>query len=736
MLNRDVIIGPGGEAVMASDAQATPAAGLRGLAAELDFAKIKVALRRNRLILIGIVAGFLLIGLIVTLLATPVYRAVASVQLEEQSSRVLGTEDPEPAANGLDAERFLQTQVDILNSRSLAIRVAERLNLFRDDSFLIAMGEEGVSDASNPAELRTLRREKVISKLQKSLAIQLPRNSRLASIIFYSPDPQLAARVANAYAESLIADNLARRYRTSAYARDFLQQQLSETKRRLEASERAAINYARAAGLIDTSAGEAAGPNGQRAQRSLTTSSLVAMNEVLSAATAERLRAQQRWERTQAIPPLQLPEVVANQAVQQLYQKRAELEAAYQGELERRKQDYPTVKQSAAQIRELDQQIAAIAGGIKSGIRQGYDIALRQEQAIRSQLDQLRGNTLAEQQRSIQYGILRREVDTNRELYDGLLQRFKEVGAAAGVTANNISVVDTAEPERVPSSPRPLLNMALAGLLGVIFAFAAMVARELFDDAVRSPDDVESKLGAPLLGSVPLLGKGETALEELTKLRSPMSEAYASIRTSLEFAGERGFPRTLLTTSSQPSEGKSTSSYALARSLAQVGKRVLLIDGDLRKPNMHRLVGLKNVNGLSTLLIGRNTPDEVIQQTGIENLSFIACGPLPPNPTELYARGALRDLLARLLERFDVIVIDGPPVMGLADAPLLASLVEGVVFLVDASRSHRGRSRIALRRLLKAHGKLSGVILTKFDARHQGYEGYGYSYEYGSAGND
>ncbi|MFS0738635.1 polysaccharide biosynthesis tyrosine autokinase [Sphingomonas sp. 1P06PA] len=734
MLNRDVIIGPGGEAVIAPDGQATPAGGLRGLAAELDFAKIKVALRRNRLILIGIIAGFLLIGLVATLLATPIYRAVASVQLEEQSSRVLGTEDVEPATNGLDAERFLQTQVDILNSRSLAIRVAERLNLFRDDSFLIAMGEEGVSDVSDPAQLRTLRREKVVAKLQQSLAIQLPRNSRLASIIFYSPDAQLAARVANAYAESLIADNLARRYRTSAYARDFLQQQLAETKRRLEASERAAINYARSAGLIDTSAGDT-GPNGQRAQRSLTTSSLVAMNEVLSVATAERLRAQQRWERTQAIPPLQLPEVVSNQAVQQLYQKRAELEAEYQGELERRKQDYPTVKQAAAQILELDQQIAAIAGGIKAGIRQGYDIAMRQEQAIRSQLDQLRGNTLAEQQRGIQYGILRREVDTNRELYDGLLQRFKEVGAAAGVTANNISVVDTAEPERVPSSPRPVLNMALAGLLGVIFAFAAMVARELFDDAVRSPDDVESKLGAPLLGSVPLLDKNETAIDELSKLRSPMSEAYASIRTSLEFAGERGFPRTLLTTSSQPSEGKSTSSYALARSLAQVGKRVLLIDGDLRKPNMHRLVGLKNVNGLSTLLIGRNTPDEVIQQTDIDNLSFIACGPLPPNPTELYARGALRDLLARLLERFDVIVIDGPPVMGLADAPLLASIVEGVVFLVDASRSHRGRSRLALRRLLKANGKLSGVILTKFDARHQGYEGYGYSYEYGSAGN-
>ncbi len=236
---------------------------------------------------------------------------------------------------------------------------------------------------------------------------------------------------------------------------------------------------------------------------SLVTSSLVTMNDTLSAATADRLRAQQRWERSRGVSPMQLPEVLSNQAIQELMRSRAELASNYQKELETRLPDYPTVRQAKAQLDETNDQIARLAGSIRDSIRETYEVAARQEQAVQRDIQGLRANTLSEQDRGVRYGILRREVDTNREMYDAMLQRYKEVGAAAGVTANNITVVDTAEPAITPAWPKPLLNVLLALFLGVVSAAGLVFLREALDDSVRTPDDAESKLGLPLLGTVP-----------------------------------------------------------------------------------------------------------------------------------------------------------------------------------------------------------------------------------------
>jgi capsular exopolysaccharide synthesis family protein len=684
---------------------------------------------RNRWLILGVLAASLVLGVASILLTTPTYRAEATVQIDQRTAKVLGTEDTEPVLQAAEADRFLQTQVDIIKSRELASRVTEDLQLNGNPSFLKAMGAKPLPAEISPSEIK----EQTFAILSDKLKVILPRNSRIVAIAVDSRDPALAAKLANSYADNFITSNLQRRFDTSAYSRDFLQKQLAMTKAKLEESERALIEYSRSAGLIDASNGAASLPNGVAAgPKSLTTSNLVQLNQAFSEARSNRIANQQRWEQAQGTALMSLPEVLANPTIQQLTQKRAEAQAEFEQALQRYKDGHPLVIQAKANIVELERQIASLAASIRNSIREQYEVALRQEQSLGVNVGALKTETLAEQDRSVRYNILKREVDTNRELYDGLLQRYKEVGAEAGVTTNNVSIVDRADPPIKPVSPRPLINMALTTLFGLGFALLLVFVRERFDDAIRVPDDVDRKLHLPLLGVVPLASGNQTVTDSIADPRSAISEAYQTVRSSIELSSNEGVPRTLLLTSSHASEGKSTTAYALARDLAAAGQRVLLIDADMRKPSLHWFLGLPNLAGLSNVLARQKGLVDIIQNTGVPGLQFIASGPLPPSPAHLLATNVLSDLLATLVERYDAIIVDAPPVLGLADAPRLASSVEAVVFVVAASGAHRGQAKAALRRLFGGRANLIGAVLTKFDSKKSGFgDAYGYySYEY------
>jgi succinoglycan biosynthesis transport protein ExoP len=311
-----------------------------------------------------------------------------------------------------------------------------------------------------------------------------------------------------------------------------------------------------------------------------------------------------------------------------------------------------------------------------------------------------------------------------------LLQRYKEVGVTGGVTANNIAIVDRATPPREPSKPKLLVNMALAALLGLGLGVVAALVLEALDETLATPDDVEKKLGVSVLGVIPLLDKGESPANALADIRSGFSEAYYSLRTALQFSTPDGAPSSLLVTSARPAEGKSTTAYSVALNLARVGKRVLLIDGDLRNPSMHRVVGVENERGMSNLLSGSADLDSVVQHTSQENLSFIPCGPLPPNPAELWGGERLHQFLSQTRTKFDHVVFDGPPVLGFADAPMLASAVNGTLFVLESRGTRRGQARGALRRLQVGRAHLLGAVLTKFSTKSTSYGGYDYAYDY------
>lgn len=693
---------------------------------------------RNRPLIAAIVAASMLLGLGVTMLMTPKYKAMASLQVDQQSANVLGDSSQQAlqqADSWQDADRFLQTQVDVMQSRAMALSVAQDLNLTANDDFVMHMGEKPVEKPSGALSLADTKQEQVLRILFNDLKVELPRNSRVLTVSFTSPDPRLAARVANAFAADFMMFNMKRKFGSSTYARSFLEGQLNDTRTKLEASERALLGYARGANLLDVSGGIASGTDsstgsaGGNTPRSLTTSNLVELNSAYAQAQATRVQTQQHWEQAQATSPLQLQEVLTNPAIMQLTQLKAQAQAAYQQDLQRHKPDYPQMQQAAAHIAELDRQINALANAIRSSIKEQYETALKQEQALAGQVDGLKSSTQNEQSRSVEYNILKRAVDTNRTMYDSLLQRYSQVSAEAGVAANNISQVDIANTPIKPVSPRPLLNLALAGLFGLVVAAGFVLLRDKFDDSIRTPEDVPAKLGLTFLNSTPLLDETMTPQEALEDPRSPLSEAYAALRASIELGHKGGTPRTMAVTSTRQSEGKSTTAYAIARNFARIGRNVVLIDSDLRKPSLHRLANAHNNKGFSSLLAGLAKMEEVLQPTDIETLSLIAAGPLPPNPAELLSGARLTELVAELADRFDTVIIDAPPVLGLADTILIGSVTETTLFVIEANGSHHGHAKAAVRRLTANGVAMIGALLSKYDARKIGY-GYGYGYNY------
>lgn len=680
---------------------------------DLDVRSVLGALYRNRFLILTIVALSLIAGTASLVLMPHIYRARASIQVDQQTTRVLGTEDAEPSVSGTEADRFLQTQVDVLKSRALAQRVAHDLNLTgaRAASFI-----EKTSGRAVKADAPSLTNV-AVGILLNNLSVNLPRNSRVVGIEYDSRDADIAAQVANSYVRSFITGNLQRKVSTSSYSLTFLEGRLAQTKARLEHSERALNAYARGTRLVDTSS-VPAGTNSQTASgASLSLSNLVAVNNAYAAARVNRIRLEQRWNEARSTPPMSLPDVLQNSAIQQLLRLRAERQSNVELLRQRFKPDHPQLLQAQAELSEINSQLSSIASGIRNTVRDDYLTARRQEDQLSSNVSQLTSDNLNERDRGIQFNILKREADTNRQLYDGLLQRYKELSAASGIASNNISVVDDAEAPTAPISPLPKRNMAIALALGVLLALIVTFAREMLDDVVRAPDDVERKLGLPVLGvTSATVGSLDTALADPT---SPLSEAYASARTALELSTEFGAASPLLLTSSRAKEGKSTSAVALARSFAASNRRTLLIDADLRRPSLHHMLALANDHGLANIL-ARQDPDERAIQSLSDTLDVVTSGPLPPNPAQLLAGSSLPQFLDRCAERYEMVIVDGPPVAGIADALRLSAVVRGTLFIVAANGAHRGAAKAALRRLSEVRAPLLGAVLTKFDPRQAG----------------
>lgn len=689
-----------------------------------------VALRRHMWMAAGIVIAAVALAMIATMLQTPRYTATTSVQINDQVDEVLGKDfeasNLSPPSDW-DVDRFLNTQLDILRSRGLAERVADALDLAGSERFFAAMEvqAQGLGDAR-------ARRELAVSLLRGNLTIDLPRETRVAHLSFTSTDAGLSAQVADAFAAEFIQANLQRRFDASAYARNFVAEQLDEARADLETSEQQLNDYAKSVGLIRTR--DTFAPDSRDvAAGTVTSSSLIQYNDAAIAARSARIAAQARWDAIRGTPLLSSEPVLGNPTVQALMTRRAELEGQLQTARERYLPEHPAIARLESEAAATNAQLTRTATQVRDSIRAGYVAAAAAERDLAREVTTARGQTLAEQDQSVRYNTLAREADTARSIYDGLLQRYRELNASAGIASSNIAIIDKADVPKAPSGPNLPRNLALGLLVGLVLAGLAVFLRDQLDDVIHTPEDVEGKLGLSLLGVVPR-SESDNPLDELGTPKSPVAEAYNSLRGALLYSTSQGLPRVLVVTSAQASEGKTTTSFAIAEGFARIGMKPLLIDADLRRPSLHRLTGVEGTRGLTDLLVSRDDPATAIQPVPGRDFAVLPSGPLPPSPSELLSSPRMAELLEQLSQSYDVVIVDSPPVLGLADAPMLAAIADGTVFVVEAERGRSGSLKAALRRLRAVEPVLLGAVLAKFDParsgnRYSAYYGYNY-YEY------
>lgn len=518
--------------------------------------------------------------------------------------------------------------------------------------------------------------------------------------------------------ERLYFIDLDRRFEASAYARRYLEDRLNQLRGKLEESERQVVQYAAAQRIVNIPSGTEAG-----GERSIVGDDLARLNGELTSAVADRIRAQSRSSTDVST------EMLTNAAITSLRQKRAEVAADYANMLVKFQPDYPAAKALQSQVAALDKSIAREEGRVRTGLQSNFRDALQREQSLRGRVGSLTGDALDLRRRTIQYNIYQREADTNRQLYDALLQRYKEIGIAGGVGTNNVLVVDSADTPEEPSRPNLMLNLLVSLALGAMAAGATVFALEQIDEAIADPSEVERAIGLPQLGTTPAVDGAEPR-DVLADRKSGLTEAYLSVQTNLRFSTQRGVPKSFAVTSTRPGEGKSTTSFALAQTLARIGKKVILLDGDMRSPSVHHLLNLKNEIGVSNFLAADDALSSMIKHVPDVGIDAMSAGPLPPNAAELLNGNRMSLLVERLLETYDHVIVNSPPVLGLADAPLIGSHVEGMIYAVEANGARSSVIRAAINRLRAANVNILGIVLTKFEAKRAHY-GYGYEYGYG-----
>ncbi len=668
--------------------------------------------KNNKFLIAGLIAASLILGVIATLLMTPKYQASARIEISRVETNVTAVEGVETQDQVLDAQ-YYETQYELLRARSLAEQVVREGNLVSNEAFLAAFPIE---------ELGRDPEKELASMLLDNLAISPVGTSNLVDIRFTSPDPALSARIANLWAQEYIASNLARRFGATNEAREFLEGRLEQLRERLETAERELITYAAERNLFTVDA-PSEGNSDDTAAQTLVASDLQTLNSALAEATTARIAAQSAVE---AAGTALGQEDAA--AIQPLRQRRAELSAERAQLRTTAGDEYPTVRALTDQIAQLDREITQAETRSGSAVRARYRQALQTEQRLRDRVNELRVEFVGQRRDSVRYNILQREVDTNRSLYNGLLQRYREIGVA-GVGENNIAMVDAAEIPTIPSEPNLIRNLLLSLLIGGAAAGGIVLLREKLDQSIRDPAEVPELLGVPLLGTIPRV-VDESVQDALVSKHSELHEAYFNLFTNLGFLSEAGVPKYLMMGSTRPAEGKSLSSVALAGILTERGKSVILVDADMRLSGLSKYLEVSGGKGLSNVLRGEEDWETMLQKGTPFGFVVLPSGRQPPNAAELLAGKRFSDFLRTLGETYDHVIVDAPPVLGLADAPLIASAVDGVVLVIEANRGKVRMIAQSLDRLEMGGGKVFGAVVTKLDQRNQTY-GYGYGYGYG-----
>lgn len=657
----------------------------------------------NRFIIAGIFIVTILAAVATTLLQTQLFRSTAQIEISRVDNTATASIDGEPVTR-MEARdiQYYNTQYELLASRQTALEVVEALNLDQDDRFLNAFG---FSSAEIPSDIAA-------SVIRENVTIEPVERSNLVDIIVSSPDSGLSAQIANAWADQFLKLNFEKRFGDTILARSQLEDQLQEMRTRLEESEARLNDYANANEIIVTSTG---GEVGDATRSTLLAEQLSTVSAALANATVARVSAESAMRSGVTNEPA--GGSAADGRLGEARAQLAELRTTFGPQ-------HPRVQAMQAQIDELERASRNARGQSREGIQAAYRSALRNEQELQRRFEAIKNSYLAQQGNGVEYGILEREVRTNREIYDGLLQRYKELGTVGSGT-NNMTVVERARPAGSPYHPSLIINLAIALALASLIAIAALYILNLLDQTVRDPEEIRRQFGLQLFGVIPR--SDEDLADALHDRHSVISEAYASTRTSLQFFARERDLKTIMLTSSHPAEGKTTSAVALAKSFADVGSKVALVDLDLRRRGLTQLLGKEHGRSGSAAFLQNDDERVTLQRNEELGFDFLPANASEVSPVVLLSGLKLKMLINQLREEYDHIIVDGPPVIGLADALELGSHIDATVFAIKANSGSKQAIQRSLSRLRDADANLIGGILTQVDSRN---EGYGYSYQY------
>lgn len=710
-------------------------------------------LMKRRWTIISIVLVVLVTVTIGTLKQRPVYQAKVVMQIDRENQNILSFKDFAGLEGGEDS--YLETTYRNLQGRNLVREVVRKLQLDQHLEFnpppttlpFFSNDQPEVKSSATVDELADPHLHQVVEKFLSQLTISPIRRSRLVEIAFESYDPALAARIINTLAASYIADNLQVKFDATQIASELISQQLVGLKAKLEKSEEDLQRYAKENQILQVDE-----------KQNISSQKLKQFQEEYVKAEAELFQRQSVY--SQQVNNGDLSSVTGmmdNKLYQDLSTRLADLRREYSDLSTTFTPEYPKLKRLKSQIDELERsqqkERSLLARKITDDYRAAESRVKLLKEAVAVQGKEF--NDIAE--KSIQYNILKREVDTNRQIYEGLLQRLKEAGVSAGMKASNIRVVDQAEVPVKPIRPRVLLNLALALTLGLGLGIGMALFQESLDNTLKSSEDVQRFLHLPSLGIIPAAdsarktGKGYgygVGLRKAAVVSGPgigqlhpeligangnwaLLEAYRSLRASILLSTSDRALRTMLVTSAQPGEGKTTTAVNLGVILAQLGSRVLIVDADMRKPRVAELLQVPKPpagQGLSTCLTGQFSLDECAMPTAIPNVFILPCGPIPPNPPELLSSKAMRQLLVDAREKFDFVLLDSPPILAVSDGRILASVTDGVILVAHGGKTPRELVNGAKVHLFQANAHVVGVALNQVDLSATGYGRYSGAY--------
>jgi len=700
-------------------------------------------LRKHQWLILSFLLAVVTIVSIATFRMQPVYTATARIEIDRENSNFLPFQAADSYDYITDLDNYIETQSKVLTSETLALQTIRNSGLIPHSD----IPGSPVSDAITSGSLANHKRPPELGAFLGSIAVRRVQQSRLLDISFESTSPDMAAQILNAHINNFMEQNFRSKYDATAKATAWLTDQLSELKVKVQNSEDARLAYERQHQIWELDD-----------RQNITTQRLSDLNKQLTDAQSDRMRKEALYEFAKAGNIDAVPQLRENTVLQELLKKRTEQYGAFVDGLNQYGPNFPKVQRLQAQLKEIDRLIDNEKRNILDALGNDYNAARQREGLLDQALNDQKNEVNQMSESMVEYNILKRDAEGNKTMYDGLLTKLKEATLAAGLKSSNIRWVDPAMVPSTPTRPAKTRNIALSFLVGLVGGIGLALLREYLDNTVKTPDDVETLTRLPSLAVVPaftdengssrkrkLLGgasvNGHEKRIELVAQHLPksqMSEAFRALRTSLLLSQADRPPQVILVTSALPREGKTTAAANLAVTLAQLGDRTLLIDADLRKPGVGRLLNLTDGKyaGLSSYLAGVSTLELVtVPHPAIPNLVAIPTGPLPPNPADLLSSHKLADAIRQLRTQYKFIVIDSPPIMAATDAVIVSVQADGVLLVVRSGETPKEAFTRARDLLTSVKCRLLGVVLNAVDSSapdyYYSYRYYPYSYGYG-----